>query len=88
LQLGAWSLALSAVPAGISQLEAWRLKLGAFFFQLLELHNILGGKMSLQAVFTIFISHLIPSSRVSFFLYSLHNLQWKILYQCFYRLLL
>ena len=45
MELVAWRLALSAVPAG--KLEAWRLQLGAFSFQLEELHNISGGTRSL-----------------------------------------
>jgi len=39
LKLGAWSL---AVPAGIPQLVACRLKLGAFFFQLAFLSSTWG----------------------------------------------
>ena len=53
MELVAWSLALSAVPAG--KLEAWRLKLGASSSQLEELHNILGGKMSSAAIIHFFV---------------------------------
>ena len=56
LVLDAWSLALSAVPAGVLaawslRLEACRLQLGAFSSPREARHNILGGTRSL--VFTI-----------------------------------
>ena len=47
LELGAWSLALPTVQAGVLgawrlELEAWRLQLGASFFPREARHNILG----------------------------------------------
>jgi hypothetical protein len=52
LVLDAWSLELSAVPAGVLaawslRLEACRLQLGASFSPREARHNILGGEMSL-----------------------------------------
>ena len=64
MELGAWSLSLPTVPAGIPQLEACRLKLGAFFSQLSTLRNILdGGKYG---------SYLIYSF-INFFLFSVYH---------------
>ena len=53
MELGAWGLALSAVPAG--KLEAWRLLLGAYVSPREARHNILGGKMSSAAIIHFFV---------------------------------
>ena len=47
-------MALSAVPAGVLQLEAWRLELGASFFPRGARHNILGDGTLMFAVTNIF----------------------------------